>query len=80
MADDFKYDGFLNHDSKDRSVTSPSPTNSQPLSLFTGHTSYVRGVALTSDARRAVSGSADNTLRMWDLSRCIGADSLPEDP
>ena len=27
----------------------------------------VNAVALSSDGRRAVSGSADNTLRMWDL-------------
>ena len=48
--------------------------------LLNGHTSYVRGVALTSDARMAISSSDDTTLWMWDLAQFIGAASLPEDP
>lgn len=37
------------------------------------HTGYVERVAVTSDGRRAVSGSADNTVRVWDLEtgRCV---------
>ena len=31
------------------------------------HTSWVSAVSLTPDGRRAVSGSADNTLRVWDV-------------
>ena len=32
-----------------------------------GHTNYVLGVAITSDNKYAVSGSADNTVRVWNL-------------
>src|SRR5271166_1143606 len=32
-----------------------------------GHTDDVRAVAVTPDGRRAVSGSVDRTLRVWDL-------------
>jgi hypothetical protein len=32
-----------------------------------GHTSWVNAVAVTADGRRAVSGSDDRTLRLWDL-------------
>eukprot|EP00741_Cyanophora_paradoxa_P018580 tig00021070_g17936.t2 len=32
-----------------------------------GHEGFVRAVAITRDGKRAVSGSADKTLRVWDL-------------
>jgi WD40 repeat protein len=32
-----------------------------------GHNGYVWSVALTQDGRRALSGSMDNTLKLWDL-------------
>jgi WD40 repeat protein len=32
-----------------------------------GHTSEVHAVAVTSDGRTAISGSGDNTVRVWDL-------------
>jgi WD40 repeat protein len=50
-----------------------------------GHTSSVNAVAVTPDGRRAVSASADGTLRLWDLasakrsarSKAIRAKSTP---
>jgi len=43
--------------------------NPKPALLRTleGHTDHVKGVATTSDGRRAISCSRDNTLRVWDL-------------
>ena len=37
------------------------------LNVLKGHTDYVRGVALTPDARKAISGSWDKMVRVWDL-------------
>jgi len=39
----------------------------QTLHTLQGHTNLVNAVALSSDGRRAISGSYDNTLRVWDL-------------
>lgn len=38
-----------------------------PIWKLEDHTGYVERVAITSDGRRAISGSADNTVRLWDL-------------
>jgi len=37
------------------------------LRVFEGHTDDVTAVALSGDGKRAVSGSQDGTLRVWDL-------------
>jgi WD40 repeat protein len=37
-----------------------------------GHTSVPWAIAITPDGRRAVSGSFDTTVRVWDLERRIG--------
>jgi WD40 domain-containing protein len=42
-------------------------TNSSFNRRLKGHTFWVTAVALSSDGRRAVSGSWDNTLRVWEL-------------
>ena len=33
-----------------------------------GHTAYVRSVAISPDGKFALSGSVDNTLKLWDIS------------
>jgi len=38
-----------------------------PLRSLQGHTGWMNGVSVTTDGNLAVSASADNTLRMWDL-------------
>jgi WD40 repeat protein len=38
-----------------------------PLRVFRGHTSMVFSVSMSVDASRLVSGSADGTLRIWDI-------------
>jgi WD40 repeat protein len=44
------------------------------LFLLKGHTDFVRGLAVTPDGTRIVTGSDDNTARVWDAS--TGAEKL----
>jgi TIR domain/APAF-1 helical domain/WD domain, G-beta repeat len=44
-----------------------TPPGGPLVRTLEGHSSSVRGVAITADGRRAVSASYDNTLRVWDL-------------
>jgi WD40 repeat protein/serine/threonine protein kinase len=41
--------------------------------VFTGHTQWVNSVCLSADARLALSGSHDQTLKLWDVNtgRCL---------
>jgi len=39
----------------------------QTLTLY-GHSSPVRSVSFSPDGKRIVSGSYDNTLKVWDIS------------
>ena len=38
-----------------------------PLRSLEGHTQSVRAVAVTPDGRLIVSGSDDNTIKVWDM-------------
>ena len=38
------------------------------LKTFQGHSSYIYGVAFSPDGRTVVSGSWDNTLKLWSVS------------
>jgi WD40 repeat protein len=40
----------------------------QETRTFVGHSSTVLSVAASPDGRFALSGSGDNTLKLWDLS------------
>ncbi len=44
-----------------------SPISAGQGRILEGHTASVEAVALSSDGGRAVSGSSDQTLRVWDL-------------
>lgn len=37
--------------------------------VLKGHTGAILGIAISADGRRAVSGSFDNTVRVWDLEK-----------
>ena len=44
------------------------PRDGSSLRTFEGHRLSVTAVALSADSSRALSGSYDNTLRLWDLA------------
>lgn len=44
----------------------PAPRPPTPFSL--GHTEQINSVAISADGARAISGSYDDTLRVWDLA------------
>ena len=44
-----------------------TPPGGPLIRTLEGYTGWVRAVAITADGRRAVSGSGDRTLRLWDL-------------
>ena len=44
-----------------------TPPGGPLLRTLEGHVNWVHSVVLTADGRRAVSGSRDNTLKVWDL-------------
>jgi WD40 repeat protein len=43
------------------------PPGTGLLRTLEGHTNWVMSVALTADGKRAISGSVDKTLKVWDL-------------
>jgi WD40 repeat protein len=50
-----------------RLVNRPAAGSGQCLQTLEGHTDRVSAVALTPDGKRAISGSGDKTVRVWDL-------------
>lgn len=48
-------------------VASYNPQTGNKIHAFIGHTSDVWGVAASSDSRFLVSGSADQTVRLWEI-------------
>jgi hypothetical protein len=51
----------------DKSVKLWDTANGQLLRTLQGHENYVTSVAVTSDGGRVVSGSPDNSVRVWTL-------------
>ena len=48
-------------------TASLTPPGGPLLRTLTGHSEWVRAVAVSADGRRAVSGSYDQTVKVWDL-------------
>ncbi len=48
----------------------------QPDKVLRGHSGQVWGVVITPDGRLAISGSYDNTLRVWDLHTGVSLNTL----
>uniref|UniRef100_A0ACD5GUC0 WD40 repeat domain-containing protein n=1 Tax=Desertifilum tharense IPPAS B-1220 TaxID=1781255 RepID=A0ACD5GUC0_9CYAN len=44
-----------------------TPPGGTLLQTFSGHSDWVRAVAITPDGTQVVSGSGDNTLKLWNL-------------
>jgi len=56
--------------SQQRPDYTPNPAQ---LAVLEGHTGWIGGVCMTPDGRRAISGSYDKTIRVWDLGtgKCL---------
>jgi FOG: WD40 repeat len=46
-----------------------TPPGGPLIRTLTGHNGWVNAVALTPDGKIAISGSLDNTLKLWDLAQ-----------
>jgi len=49
----------------------PSPVRSYLKQMMRGHTDVVREAAFFKDGRRAVTGSDDRTLQIWDVQKGV---------
>jgi WD40 repeat protein len=50
--------------------------NTRPTLTVMGHTNAVTSEAFSTDGRRIVTGSADNTIKLWDATRGRGTLTL----
>jgi len=48
-------------------ITSLTPPGGPLIRILEGHTDFVRVVVVTPDGKHVISGSDDNTLRVWDI-------------
>ena len=66
--------------SRDKTLRLYDMKTGDAVRVLTGHTAFVACVAVTPDGRRAISGSFDRALRVWDLetAECLASFSAGE--
>ncbi len=58
---------LLNSNSKFSLFSSPCPSNGELIRTLEGHSDWVRSVTISEDGHTIVSGSADKTMKVWNL-------------
>ncbi|MEO1528801.1 MAG: protein kinase, partial [Planctomycetota bacterium] len=57
----------VSSEQEDQAATDSGPEVRQSIASLEGHSDWVRSVAVSHDGRRVVSGSDDDTVKVWDL-------------
>ena len=67
-------DGDGNTDTKDVEIVTAVPTPTPTCTTLTGHDDWVFSVAFSPDGVKLASGSADTTIKLWNVStgKCVG--------